>query len=787
MKALDRKVLRDLWALKAQAAAIAAVIVSGVATLVLSVSTLDSLRLTQASYYRDCAFADVFASLVRAPEGLGDRLRAVPGVDRVQTRVVGAASLTVPGFDEPVRALVVSIPDSGEPLVNRLHLRQGRLAAPEGGDEVVVSETLAEAHGLSPGAALDAILHGRRRRLTVVGVALSPEHIYQIAPGALFPDYRRYGVLWMARTPLASAYGLEGAFNDVAATLGPGASLEGVLERLDALLAPYGGRGAYGRRDQTSHRFLSDEMRQLRTTGTVFPTIFLGVAAFLLNIVVSRTVALQREQVATLKAFGYGNGAIALHYAKLLSLIVAAGVAGGLATGAWLGRGLSRLYMEYYRFPYLDYVLRPSAVGVAVLVSGAACLAGALHAVRRAAALPPAEAMRPEAPERYRVCFVERLGLGRFLSQPARMIARHIGRQPLKAALTILGLALACAILMLSGFESDAVDFMVDTQFRRAQREDLLVTFTDPSSRSALHELESLDGVFRAEGFRVVPVRLRRGHRTYRTAIQGEEPGSRLRRLFDAQDRPVVLPPTGLVFTDYLGGLLQVAPGETVTVEVLEGARAVREVPVAGLVSQYVGVSAYMDLDALNRLLGEGDAVSGAALAVDAPQWPALFAALAARPRVASTVARENAIRSFYEMMGQTLLVFVFVNAVLAATIAGGVVYNSARVSLSERSRELASLRVLGYTRGEISYILLGELAVLTLAAVPLGFLMGYGLCAYLSAALRSDLYRIPLVMTPETFAFSALVVLSAAGASALLVRRRLDHLDLVAVLKTRE
>jgi putative ABC transport system permease protein len=219
----------------------------------------------------------------------------------------------------------------------------------------------------------------------------------------------------------------------------------------------------------------------------------------------------------------------------------------------------------------------------------------------------------------------------------------------------------------------------------------------------------------------------------------------------------------------------------------MEGTRPVRDVPVAGLVGEFFGVNAYMDLHALNRLLGEGDVISGAFLSADREDRPSVYDALKGLPGVAGTVVREDAIRSFYDTMGGTLLMFTFVNTLLAASVAFGVVYNSARIAFSERSRELASLRVLGFTRGEISYILLGELGLLTAAGIPLGFLLARWMTAYIAARMKSDLYRIPMVMDWSSYGFAAAVVIASAILSGMLVRRRLDRLDLVAVLKARE
>lgn len=787
MKAMDRKLWRDLWGMRAQALAIALVIVSGVAVFVMSLSTLDSLYQTRETYYRSHHFADVFGTLKRAPLSLARRIQEVPGVDRVETRVVAYVNIDVAGFAEPVSAHLISLPETGPGLLNRVFLRAGRLPEPGSDDEVLVSEEFAAAHGLGPGDRLRATINGRSEQLAIVGLALSPEYIYQIAPGAMFPDYARYGVLWMARKPLATAYDMDGAFNDVALTLARGANGEDVIDRLDELLKPYGGTGAFARKDQLSHRFLSEELKQQETIATLFPLIFLGVAAFLLNVVVSRLISLEREQIAGLKAFGYSDLAVGLHYAKLVLLIVLIGVVGGIGLGVLLGKGMSNIYREFYSLPYMIYVLRPGVIAAAALISIAVALLGTLHAVRTAARLPPAQAMRPEPPPVYRATVVERLGLQRWFSQPTRMVLRHIERRPLKSLLTTLGIAMACGIMMIGGFQEGAIDYMVGVQFGMSQRGDLTATYTEPTSARSLYSLRSLQGVVHAEGFRSVPARLRFGHRSYRTALEGIEPDGSLMRLLDTDLAAIELPPDGVVLTDYLAELLHIRPGDVLTVEVLEGQRRTLQVPVVATAEQYLGVSAYMQRSALNRLLREGDAVSGAYLAVDERYRKEVYAELKEMPRIAGVVEHASAIRAFYDTLAQSVLFFTFVATLLGATIAFGVVYNSMRIGLSERNRELASLRVLGFERGEVAYILLGELALLTLAAIPLGLLIGYGLCAFLAFRFDTDLYRIPLVLHRDVYALAALVVVLSAGVSGLMIWRNLGRLDMVAVLKSKE
>jgi putative ABC transport system permease protein len=787
MTVLNRKLLRDLWHMKGQALAISLVVASGVAMFVMSLNTLESLKRSRAAYYEHYRFADVFAHVKRAPNSLADRMREIPGVARVQTRVVVDVNLDVAGLPEPAVGRLISVPEAHMPILNDLHLRSGRFIEPGRPGEALASEAFAEAHGLQPGDHVLAIINGRRQRLQIVGVALSPEYIIQIQTGGLIPDDKRFGVFWMGYQELASAFDMYGAFNDVSLTLMAGASEAEVIRRLDLLTEPYGGLGAYGREDQLSHRYLSDEMNGLRVMSTIAPAIFLGVAAFLLNAVLSRIIATQREDIAMLKAFGYTNLQVGWHYMNFALVIVAVGTVIGTAAGMWLGHGLTKMYAMFYRFPLSLYQVHGSIVLLGCVVSLVAAVIGVAGAVRRAVRLPPAEAMRPEPPTAYRPTVVERMGLQRFFSQPARMILRHLERQPVKALLSCFGIALAAAILVVGSFMKDSLDLVMELQFEKSQRQDMMLTLVEPASAEALDSMKHLPGVRHLEPFRSVPVRLRHRHHIRRAAIMGLEREPELYRVLDEDQRPVPLPEAGLAMSVELARLMEARIGDLITVEVLEGARPVRELPLTGLVPDMFGLNVYMSLPALHGLMEEGRNVSGAFLETDPTRVDRLYRMLKETPRVSAVTLKEAALKNFQDTVGENLMQMRLFNMLFACIIAFGVVYNSARISLSERSRELATLRVIGFTRVEISMILLGEMAVLTLVAIPAGLALGYLLAGWLATTMDTELFRLPWVVSRSTYGFAVTVVVAAALFSALVVRRKLDHLDLVAVLKARD
>jgi putative ABC transport system permease protein len=498
-------------------------------------------------------------------------------------------------------------------------------------------------------------------------------------------------------------------------------------------------------------------------------------------------VSTQRDQIAVLKAFGYSNGAIGSHFLKFVLAIVAIGAVIGIGVGLWLGSALTRVYTYFYQFPLLRYEVSLAMLLGAILISGSAAIAGAWVSVQRAVSLPPAEAMRPESPAHFHPTLMEQLGLQAFLSPVGRIILRNLERKPIQALLSILGIALAVAMLVSGGYSQDAIQYIIDVQFHTIQRDDVTVIFNEPRSARARYEITNLPGVLAAEPFRSVPARLRFGHRTRNMAIMGLEPNGELRHLVDRHLNPVNLPLDGILLTDKLAELLHVKPGDLLTVEVLEGARPVRSVPVAGLVDELIGLSAYMDIQALNRLMQEGGTISGAFLTIDDQFLDRLYTQLKQTPAIASVSLHNAMIERFQQTIAQSQGVATTIQVVFACIIAFGVVYNAARIALSERGRELATLRIIGFSKVQVAVVLLGEQAMLTIAAVPLGFALGYGIAVLLSQAFNTELYRFPLVVTKTSYAFAFIVIAIAAVASGLLVRRQCDRLDLIAVLKTRE
>ena len=705
----------------------------------------------------------------------------------MEGRIVKFALLDVPEYREPVTGQFISLPDSGPPVLNQLYMRMGRMPEPGRADEVVVTEGFAKAHAFAPGDSFAANLNGRKRELVIVGVALSPEFIYSMGPGDHAPDEGRFAIVWMSEKALASVYDLDSAFSAVSLRLLRDAQEPEVIKRLDALLNGYGGQAAYGRKDQTSHAYLDHGLEMLKNMSRTLPPIFLLVAAFLINLTLTRIVSLEREQIGLLKAVGYSSAAIGWHYIKFVVAVVFVGVAIGSVVGTWLGTYMTQLYGNYFRFPFLVFVRSPDLYVVGAALSLAAATVGALRALKDIVTLPPAVAMQPPAPRRFRRLLPTLVPIQNIVSQQVVMMMRNVTGHPIRALFTTLGMALAAGILVASLFLNGTMEELIDVTYFMSDRQDATVSFVERRPLNVMRQIARLPGVLAVEPYREVPVRIRNGSVERRVMISGRPRDADLRQIIDIDLRPVVLPESGLAISAWLAQILGVHVGDFVEVDLLEGERRTLSLPVTALVEDYFGIQGIMESEALARLMREAPSVTSVNVSLDESERGLFYDAIKRLPTVSGTALQRVSLTNFRELLAVSVTTMASNYTGLAAVIAFGVVYNSARVSLSERARELASLRVLGFTRGEVLRILLLELVLITLIAQPPGWAIGYLLAWTLKTNMAGELMRTRLVVEHSTYVIASAIVIFAAAFSVVVVRRRINQLDLVTVLKTRD
>jgi len=787
VKPLDIKLLRDFRRLWAQALAIALVAAAGVGTMLVIVGTYRSLIETRQAYYERYDFADIFANSVRSPNRLLDNILSINGVIRADIRIQESAILDIPYMSDPASAKIISIPDRGEPNLNRLFLVKGHLPNVEKNNEIIISQAFANAHYFKPGDSFFAIMGGVKRKLVISAIALSPEFIYTVREGEMFPDDKRFGIIWMRYSNLASAYNLNGAFNFISLKTDINSNQSEIIDKLDSLLKPYGGTGAYDRNEQSSHAYIDSELTGLKAMSYVLPPIFLLVAAFLVNMTLARLIALEREQIGLLKAIGYKSSTIAYHYMKLSLLIASVGIIFGWIYGALAGRGMAQIYAQFFKFPFLLFQDRADIYAISAFAALIAALFGALQAVKTTIRLSPAIAMSPPAPPVYRQFFLDKLGLSKYFSQGIVMATRNLTRRPIRAILTTLGISLATGLLIAGIFINDSIEYMIEASYYRADRQQASIVSAKPLTPSAMQEVKRLPGVIMAEPFRIVPVKIINGIHQKRTILTGKPNGADLSRVIDLDLNPIKLPQYGVAMPQMLADILDIKISDYIEVELLDGSDKKLKLQVSQIIQQFMGLGVYMEISSLNKALGESSLSNGANISFDSNKTDELFLIVKTTPAIAGITLLRKSLQMLRQTFGESIGIMRDVMVVLATIIVFGVVYNSMRIQLSERARELASLRVLGFTKREVSIILLSEIFILTMLAIPIGLLFGYSWAGLLAHEYQTELFRMPLIIERSTYGFSALIVFIAMLISAFIVQRRISKLDLIAVLKTRD
>lgn len=798
MSLLQRKLRRDLLRLWSQVVTIALVVACAVGALLTTQASVASLSAARDRFYEQAHMADVFAGVRRAPRSALAQIEALPGVAQVQGTVERPARLLLGGRDEPIIGHVVGVAAERPLVLNRVMLRQGPTGdsrvwglwpgAPQsdGLVPVWVSEGFAAARGIRPGDRFELLMNGRLKRVEVQALALAPDVVFAGAMG--MPDPAGYGVVWMDEATLAASWDLQGAFNRVALRLAPGAQAERVMADLQILLPRWGGREALPRRLQSSHQMLQNEIEEQRLLGTILPLVFSAVSVFLLHVVMTRLVATQRESIAALKALGFSNVTLAVHQLQLALSIAALGSLIGAAVGWWAGGWLVGLYAEFFRFPALPLVMPPMAWASALALALGASSLGTVQALGGILRLSPAQAMQAPAPQRYRRGAVQAVAEQMLrLSLVTRMILRQLRRRPWRSGFSVLGIASAMALVVMGNFFRDAIEQIVERQFDAVWRGDIQVLAFEPVAFGALHSLLRVPGVIEVEGSRSLAATLVHGHRSQRVQLRGLEPQARQQRLIDLEGRAVAVPPEGLVLTDRLARKLGVAVGQELLVRIAEAPQPLVRLTVTHLIGETMGLNATVSRSTLNRLMQEAERYNGFSLKVWPTELDAVLRSISVMPAVGGAFSKAHMLRNMQAITARNIRIMGGIMTGFAVVIAVGVVYNVARIALAERAWELASLRVLGFTRAEVARLMLGEQLLLVALALPLGAALGWLLVWGLSVGLRSDQFQFPVVVWPRTYAVAALCVTLAALATAWVVRRRVQRLDMVAALKTRE
>jgi putative ABC transport system permease protein len=787
MLALNKKLLRDLWHMKVQTFSIAIIVIGGIAILLSSWSSYQSLKNARDNFYTNSSFANIFAEFKRAPAGLISQLQQIPGIQSIEGRILIDGIANIPNQEEPAVTRIISIPSGMQPTLNKLYLRKGRLPMEGTETEVAIHEGFAKAHRLQPGDQFQVLIEGHREDVRVVGIAISPEYIYALSAASPLPDDVHFGVLWMSYQTISRLAKQRDAINSITANLNPHFSPPEVIAKLDQVLKNYGALGAYTREQQISHMFVQDEISQQKGTAIVTPLIFLSVSAFLIHVIFSRLIALNRAQIATLKAIGLSNWEVAQHYLKLVILMSLVGTLPGIAIGALMGRAFSKIYLDFYHFPELNFTLSYAAMGIGILCGIGPGILGAWQSIRNAFLLVPAEAMRPLMPPPFHRTLFDKVLPKKKISPMSKIIFRNMFHRPDRLLMIILGMATALGIIVTSLSWSDMISQLLETQFQRIQREDISINFLRPVSANGLQELKKMDGVLSVEGYRSAPIRIRYLNHKREIFLTGWPELTQMRQALSLNLEKIILPDEGLILGRFFYKNWGVREGDTVEIEMLEGTQKKIFLKVAGFSDEMLGLSASVKIQYLWKIFEEQTGYNMATIKADSKKINQLYIELKDIPEISSVVLKTSMYKGFQNTMGKIIRISTLILVTFALAIAIGVIYNSIRVNFSERSWEMASLRVLGFEKWDVFAIIFVEVALQVVLCIIPGCIFGYWFTRLSLQGIHTETFALPVIIHSQTYIKASLIVLFSLVVSSWLVYRMIDKLSLVDALKSRE
>ncbi len=792
MSVLDRKLRRDLWHNKAMLLAVVLIVAVGVGCLSGFLATSKNLQSARSSYYQETFLADFWIDLKKAPTTVLPDLLDIPGVASLRARLVTSVMLDLDGVDRPISGQLLSMPPSQQDVINNVILMSGSYFTPGRRNEVLVNHDFATARNIAPGDTLRMVIHGQRKELHVVGTAISSEFVYLMPPGSIVPEPADYGVFYVKQQLAEDAMGFEGACNSLVGFLTPQArqNPQAVLDQLGTALKPYGVFATTPLAQQASNLALSSELSGLSTMATMMPLIFLSVAALVLNVLMTRLAEQQRSIVGTLKALGYGNAVIRAHFLKVGCIVGLCGGLAGCVLGYFMAAGLTVTYKSFFTFPRLDNLFYPGLMLLSVTIALVFGLLGTLRGVAHVTRLNPAEAMHEQPPTQGGSVFLERLPwFWRNLGFRWQLSLRNLFRNRVRTLVGVFAAAMGTALLVCTFGMVDSLQYMANFQFDKILLSDFQLTFRQELDQGAVYEMAATPGVVKVEPLLEVACDFLNGHRSKKGRIMGLVRGAQMTVPRDAKGNAVAVPSAGLLMSRRMAAILDVRPGDSLTITPTKGLQQPRTVRVAQIIDSMFGLSVYADYHYLNTLIHESAAVSALQLRTQMTpkQLRGFLKQCKQYPQLAGIgnrdLQRGLIQKSFVDKLGGMAYPLIFFGAIIFF----GSILNASLIGILERKREIATYRVLGYTALEVGNLLLRENILINGAGILLGLPLGWWMLDGMAQQYQNDMYSMPCVIDPQSWIVSVVLAIVFVLLCQCIIQRSISRLNWNEALSMKE
>ncbi len=807
--------LREILNAKSQFFAVAAVMFFGITLFYSSYMAYFSLKESVAAYYERYNFLDYYAEARNVTPEIIKKIKEIEGV----SEAIGRISAEINAFAPPkkegavknafisadiggtgknsirkITLRLISLPDRNLPEINSLLVQQGSYFDSDNKYLCLVNNKFAEFYDLKKGDTIKTIINLRQCDFKLSGVVSGPEFIIALK-SITSPLSDDFGIIYVKESAAQQILGYESSYNQVHVRFKKGADAKSAIDKIEKMLKPYGFSNGFDRDKQFSYKVISEEIKNLQNTALMFPSVFLFVAATIIYIMQKRLVNNQRTQIGVMKAFGYSNAAVLWHYVKYALLMAATGCVPALFAGYQLGSLLLNVYNQVFAIPELDPKIYWKVVGMSLFISFAFSFLASFNSVKRISRIQPAQAMRTEPPEAGRTIFIEKIKpVWNCFSFSYKMIFKNIFRNAQRTSLNVFGISATIMFFMISMFFADSIDFAFNSQFFEFQKQDYSVIFSRPSAAADVMALESVGGVASAEPVVQLGVEIIKGWQKRETVLIGLAKSNKFTRLIDDDLKPMELPDEGIVIAHMLARSFSIKKGDMITVKTYIGnfklkdasREIIKRVRVAAIAKQYAGINCFMSEKALKDFLGEGSFATGAYIKTQKGRGTEVKKKLLEYSGIDEVQGRLDIYNAFMDQL-KFMKVFVTIMIIFGGVMGFAIIFNSTLISIMERMRELASLKVLGYTQYELKRLLFVENILICAFSCAPGAAVGYLMCEFVGYLFSNDMFALEIVIYKKTYLIAFFLVFLCTVIAGLATGRSLNNLDMVEVLKSRE
>ncbi len=784
MSILFKKVVRTMLENKRSYVACILIIAVGMASYSAFSNVVQGLYSAKEEYYRDFKFADVFSTVTAMPINKTDELKNMKGIEDVSARLIKDVRVVLPQKDKIITLRLIGV-DADAVKLNNYFVTGNNLVNDK---DLLLGKGFFDYYKYKFGDTINLIISGRIYTFNISGMAQSPEYVYTIPDnGGMFPDSSAFDIAFVKKETLEKITNSIGIVNNVAFKLSGGTTFEDIKSPLESELKKYGMLSLVEQKNQVSNFMLGQELTQLQSTATSMPSLFLIISAVILYIVLRRVIEQERTQVGTLKAFGYSNREVLFHYLQFGFITGFLGGTIGSLLGIPLSSSMLTMYTQFFNFPHINATFSSAYIVGGTLLATLTGVFAAFMAVKSLLKLSPADAMRPASPNIVNSFSLDgNFFVKTFLNSTGRMSLRYIFRNKMRSIFILLSITISFGIMSFIFSYNIMMDQIIFDQLTKVQIYDLKVGLKNAVPYNvAIKALSEVRGIDDIDALLEVPVTMKYKNIAINGLITSISEDSSLYKIIDDHYKQYLPPKDGIILNKNIAKKLGIEKNSVIEISTPMFKNKI-EIRVADVISQNFGSGCYIDSDAFCKIFGIEKTANSIIVKGDSDITASVKQLTLDAKNVSLVEDKSSSLKMIQDLMASYNFM-IYMMGIIAVLVSFAIIYNISSVSLSERKRELATMRVLGLTATETMEVVSFEHWLLCFIGIIIGIPFSNFLKISMAQSLNSDMYSFPTVTPLNAYIFAAI----SCGISVFLSNntsfKKIKTFDLVDVLKERE